>query len=1096
MVNTDPDDDFARHLSRLDAILASGSHDSHLELPIGLSDPATRQRLDHAKECLQLLESVWPRSQDDITQPPESVGRFRIVQELGVGGFGVVYLARDEKLARFVALKLQRPEAVVSPSLRKRFVAEARAAGRLRHANIATVYEVGEAGVHIWLATEYCDGGSLADWLCAGHPTTSMQCAATFVATLAFALEYSHQRGVLHRDIKPSNILLQRATASACDNAESLTGYVPKIIDFGLAKNDEEPSQVTRSGALIGTPAYMSPEQANGRIDQVGPRTDVYGLGLILYELLTGRPAFFGESDLSVLTKVGAGDFVHPRVVRRELSRDLEAICLKCLQTSPRDRYASAADVANDLQRFLRGTPTYARPLSAVQKATHWLRRRPAAAALLSVSVVGSLALAGMTGLYITGLKEARDEKDRARLVAEESARHADQQEAIAQEHLFSSRIALAFQDLERGNPEDAEARLAPYADDPILSRLQDFTWYHLQQRLHGDAVTLAGHGGEVYSVVFSPDDQFAVSGGQDGIVRYWEKASGKLVHQLPAHSNCVNSLSFSADGNLLASGGCDGVVNVWDSATRQLRTTLRDHPPVVECVAFSPVANNRLASCGNDSVVRVWDVESGLRAKSFDTHASSVKAILWSRDGRTLYVIACRPHSTHNTIFAWRPETDSVESIVIDAQSMGISNKTNEIFVGLVDSTIRLLKAGSLDPDILVGHQSQVNALAFSPDGDCLASASDDSRIRLWDVTKRNHLRTLSEHTGRVQSITFDQQGQTLASASYDHTVKLWNLSGGSQQMLAISLSEHGAIAPRQRVAFSGDLRRVVSLTSMNRLELLDIASRKVIANVVVPEVSDIQYLGDGDRVAARSLSGPPRRYTWRDNLSIRQEEALPFQGNFAYDADGNWAFGQSGEQAGFCERVSGELVLKTDWPAPDLLHQYEVCLSPDRQLFGVFSAKEQASWIVRPTSPTSSKALSGSLRAITNDGSLALIDHNTRLSSYALIDTRTGKQRAILTHQAKVNDVVFAPDSKTLATGCSNGVVCLWHVATGQELAQLPASSGEVVHVKFASDSRALAALVDDSTGDENSPGTKNLRVFIWSGDRGRGGTNVVCE
>ena len=292
MADFDPDESFAELLAQYDAILASGHPDGIEETtPDAGPDQEIRQRVDQAKDCLRFLEKVWPRSQADVIKPPRSVGRFQIIKELGRGGFGVVYLARDEKLSRLVALKLQRPEAIVSPPLRSRFIQEARAAGSLRHANVATVYEVGEAGVRIWIASEYCDGGSLANWLSAVHPTASAHSVAVFMSALADALEYSHQQGVLHRDLKPSNVLLQRTTDLGTSNADDLSNYVPKLIDFGLAKTDEGSGQDTRTGALIGTPAYMAPEQANGRSDLLVAATDVYGLGLLPYELQTGRPA-------------------------------------------------------------------------------------------------------------------------------------------------------------------------------------------------------------------------------------------------------------------------------------------------------------------------------------------------------------------------------------------------------------------------------------------------------------------------------------------------------------------------------------------------------------------------------------------------------------------------------------------------------------------------------------------------------------------------------------------------------------------------------------------------------------------------------------
>jgi serine/threonine protein kinase len=319
--------------------------------------------------------------------PAPSVPGYEILAELGRGGMGVVYQARQTALDRNVALKMILAGAHAGTEERRRFQAEAEAAARLQHANIVQVYEVGEAGGLHYFSLEFCPGGSLADRL-RGEPLPSRD-AARLTETLARAVQAAHAAGIVHRDLKPANVLL------GADGT-------PKISDFGLAKRmDGQPGQ-TASGALVGTPSYMAPEQAGGRSKDVGPATDVYALGAILYELLTGRPPFRAANPLDTLLLVVSEEPVPPSRLQPGVARDLEAVALKCLEKDPARRYPTAHDLAEDLRRFGTGEPVRARPVSSLERGLRWARRHPAAAGLLAVSGLALLALAGggVAGYY------------------------------------------------------------------------------------------------------------------------------------------------------------------------------------------------------------------------------------------------------------------------------------------------------------------------------------------------------------------------------------------------------------------------------------------------------------------------------------------------------------------------------------------------------------------------------------------------------------------------------------------------------------------------------------------------------------------------
>ncbi len=366
---------------------------------------------------------------------PRFLPGYEILREIGAGGMGVVYLARQAALGRVVALKQIRAGARADPETLARFRREAEAVARLDHPNIVRVYEAGEQDGQPYLAMEYVDGGTLAQVL-AGTPLAP-PVAAELLETLARAVEHSHQRGIVHRDLKPGNILLQMTkdqcpmTKEEMPSSPLVIGHwslvIPKITDFGLARCLGGAGHQTQTGVLLGTPAYMAPEQAGGKIREVGPAADVYALGAILYETLTGRPPFQGATPLETMEQVVTQDPVPPSRLQPRIPRDLETICLKCLEKHPSQRYASAAALAEDLGRFRVGEPIRARPASWHERAWKWARRRPTAAALLAVSALALLAGVGGLWLHTVRLDAAFQEVAASEARAVEQRRRAEE---------------------------------------------------------------------------------------------------------------------------------------------------------------------------------------------------------------------------------------------------------------------------------------------------------------------------------------------------------------------------------------------------------------------------------------------------------------------------------------------------------------------------------------------------------------------------------------------------------------------------------------------------------------------------------------------
>lgn len=426
--------ELVERLANLDDRLRQGavSAESLDDELTGVLGPAAQ--LTDLLGCLKALENRWPRSAapaSPLIVSPLTVdangtptanpahlhpalslalasgdelprfGRFIIKRELGRGGFGVVFLAEDTVLHRHVALKVPRPELLLDDATRRRFLQEAKAAAAIDHPHVAPIYEAGEVGALCYLAAAYCPGVTLAAWLAQLSSAPPPLQTARLVELLALALQHVHEQGVLHRDLKPANVLLWPVTEPRAEpRAADELPFVPKMTDFGLAKVIEESLADTRSSVLMGTPLYMSPEQAEGRQNEIGPATDIHALGAILYELLTLQPPFAGANLAEVLDRVRHSEPVPPRKLNKVVPSALETICQRCLEKKPSQRYASARQLAEDLDRFLRGIPIGARPLTAAQRLLRWCQRperiREAGQIVMGVNlaVIGSTMMA------------------------------------------------------------------------------------------------------------------------------------------------------------------------------------------------------------------------------------------------------------------------------------------------------------------------------------------------------------------------------------------------------------------------------------------------------------------------------------------------------------------------------------------------------------------------------------------------------------------------------------------------------------------------------------------------------------------------------
>jgi hypothetical protein len=628
-----------------------------------------------------------------VGEPVPEIPRYTVIGKLGRGGMGVVYQARQLQLNRLVALKMILAGSHADEQDLARFRREAEAVARLQHPNVVQIYEVGEHNGLPYLALEFCSGGSL-DKKLKGGPLSFPE-AAHLVEVLARAMHAAHQQQIVHRDLKPANVLL---TADG----------TPKITDFGLAKCLDDSAGYTPSNAALGTPSYMAPEQAGGRGKTISLAADVYALGAILYELLTGRPPFQAATDLDTILQVVSDEPVPPRQLQPQVPRDLETICLKCLQKEPGQRYESAEALAGDLRRFLEGRPIRARPVGRLPRVVKWAKRAPALATLLGVLLV----VLG-TSLFVL-----------AGFIAWVGQERRNNPSAIDSKGEVVQAVRRAY-------------GLAFSPDDRFLAASDRSGTVTLRNPQTGQVVhTLRGHAQTVTSIAFDSTGERLASASNDGTVKIWDVASHTVIHTLKGHQDQVTSVAFSPNGQHLASGSEDRKAKVWDVKEGKELLTFSGHRGKIHCVAFSPTGKH--VASGNGAlavgVVKVWDGETGKELFPELRHKGPVWSVAFRRDGRWL-----ASAGGDQTVKVWDADTgkmvhDLRHAYAVNAVAFSpdgaqlVSSSGLAVQVWRIHDGARVLE--------LPMQAAEIANAVFSSDGRRLASIAIDGTVKVWDAT------------------------------------------------------------------------------------------------------------------------------------------------------------------------------------------------------------------------------------------------------------------------------------------------------------------------------------------------------------------------
>jgi WD40 repeat protein/serine/threonine protein kinase len=887
---------------------------------------------------------------------------------------------------------------------------------------------------------------------------TYWQGVAQIGAQVAGALEHAHGQHVLHRDIKPSNLLLD------------LRGCV-WVTDFGLAKADDQ-QDLTHTGDILGTLRYMPPEAFEGRTDRRG---DVYALGLTLYELLALRPAFDEKDRHRLIKRVTSEEPERLERLNPQVPRDLVTIVHKAIDRDPGHRYASAADLAADLQRFLDDEPIRARRISPVERLLRWARRNKGIAAALSAVALLLVLLAA--GLLLTAsfrqqeheqrlLAEQREKErgwaEQARTLAEEAQQRESDLRALAERHQYGAEMNLAGQaaDSPSGIGRVGELLTPWRRSQPDL---RGWEWYYLHGLGHRDRLTLRGHAGGVMSVAWSPDGTRLASGSNDGTVKVWEAATGKDTLTFRGHTNGVNCVAWSPDGRRLASASWDTTVKVWEATTGKETRTLRGHTKRVWSVAWSP-DGARLASASGDQTVRVWEAASGKETRTLRGHAQEVLSVAWSPDGTRL-----ASASWDRTVKVWdtasgrdmltlRGHTNEVWSVAWSPDGTRLASAS-------ADATVRVWEAATGKSTLtLSGHSSRVLPVAWSPEGTRLASASWDQTVKVWDAVAGKETVTLRGHTDEVNSVAWNPGGTRLASASDDGTVKVWEAAAGQENL---TLRGHTTWV---RAAWSPDGTRLASAGGENLVNVWEAASGKVLRTFRGHRagVETVAWSPDGTRLA--SAAGDATVKVWevatgKNHLTLPGHTARVFW--VAWSPDGTRLASASDDRTvRVWDAASGQEILTFRGHTAGVR---TAAWSPD----GMRLASAGVGRTVLVWDAATGKEILA-LRGHTNEvWSVAWSPDGRRLVSGSwdrrakVWDAATGKEVLTLRgHTNEVWSVAWSPDGTRLASGSQDRTIKVWDAAAGTESLTLRGHTERVISLAWSPDGTRLASGSDDHT------------------------------
>lgn len=1001
---------------------------------------------------------------------PEGIvfGSYKLLDRIGQGGEGIVYKARHDRLRRIVALKVMQTQHLASESEKRRFEREAEAIAQLEHPQIVTLYEFGEFDGRTFLAMEFMEGGDLnrlktARFSAGATNRNAQRDVAELAKQIAGVAHHAHQRGFIHRDIKPGNLLL---------DAEG----VPHLSDFGLVKWDSEET-ITRTHEGLGTPAYMSPEQALGQSKQATVRSDVYSIGAVLYELLTGQPPFVENSALAILQKVIQENPQPPTKVNPSLPRDLEIICLKALEKDPKRRYASAEDLALELGRWLEGDPITARPVRWWERVGKWVKRNPLIS-LLSVACALFL-LIGITGTAWQWRKAALG-------ATETNAAH------------YTTAVAASIASSKEGRFDTAVELLRPFIPPPGNTDLRGFEWRLARRLSLGEPelrrrFEISPTEGRAFLV--AQGGSWCVVPGTNQSLEVRSLTTGRITDRLPSQETSALQISESNDGRWIAAGGYDGW-RVWQrEGFREVMhgtNVAFSSPGFLSRALVQFLDDGSLLVCENNKVVRCRP-EAETKAIVLDLKAGDPTAVAASPDGQWIAVGSSTVNSNRAyQVELWKPGQTAPERRLLnysgpvtalefsgDSQWLAFSG-----FVGERSPTVWNLKTGQELRQIAQQNEDNVLTVALSPDSKQLAVGCIGGEIKLFSLPEGQLTRTYRGIEGTVRSIAFSKDGSQLYARS-DSRVRHWDLRIAPViQLQAHHIRGFFYGSDLIQIQFTDDSRRLRSagieygVREFSTSTLLKEREYPVLRYPGSSSLLDglgLPFAMGKDRAASFDATGVLKIYRLQDTQTIfslsglkgtviaasfSQDESLLASG----DLEGRIHLWNLRQGAAF--RALGRI--KEQYPTKLIFtdsNRRLVCTSTAVTGTGKLSVWDLDTGSL--TTPLSQEPLingalspSGQELAVAGDSGAVMI-----------LNTQTWKLiRRFQAHAGTLTALAWSPDGRTLATGGVDKSINLWRSSSWAIITSLHHCSRPVADLAFSRDGRYLAAA------------TISHRVYLW--------------